>query len=458
MASTYSTSLKIQLIATGEQSGIWGNTTDTNWNLIEQAVAGVQTITMANANYTLSNLNGVSDEARNMVLVVQGTNSAIYQVIAPLVPKVYVVSNQTSGGYAITIGGISGSYVTVPNGSTTLVYGDGVNFYAAQTGSAGNWSVGGNLSVTGNSTLAGTLSAGAGALSVNIPAVVTGSISSTTLTVSAVTSGTLFVGQTLSGTGVTTNTTITALGSGSGGVGTYTVSTSQTVASTTITGASAALASNLITSGNAAITGNTAISGTLSATGNTTLTGTLTVASDTTFSGTGEIILPNGTTAQRSALPTSGMIRYNSTTSAFEGYTSAPGATIASITYATTTATLTTSSVHGLSTEAVVTISGASPSAYNGTYSITVTSPTQFTYTMASNPGANASPVGSYVSGYWGAVGSGAQAQGVVYENGQTISANYTMTSGKNGESVGPITVSSGIVVTIPAGSRWVIL
>jgi len=452
MASTYSTSLKIQLIATGEQSGIWGNTTDTNWNLMEQAVAGVQTITMTNANYTLSNLNGVSDEARNMVLIVQGTNSAIYQVIAPLVPKLYVVSNQTSGGYAITIGGISGAYVTVPNGSTTLVYGDGVNFYAAQTGSAGNWSVGGNLSVTGNSTLTGTLSAGAGALSVNIPTVVTGSISGTTLTVSAVTSGTLFVGQILSGTGVTANTTITALGSGSGGVGTYTVSTSQTVASTTITGASAALLSNLLTSGNAAITG------TLSTTGNTTLTGMLTVASDATFSGTGEIILPNGTTAQRSALPTSGMIRYNNTTSAFEGYTSAPGATIASITYATTTATLTTSSVHGLTTGAVVTISGASPSAYNGTYSITVTSTTQFTYTMASNPGSNASPVGSYVSGYWGAVGSGAQAQGVVYENGQTISANYTMTSGKNGESVGPITVSSGIVVTIPAGSRWVIL
>jgi len=452
MASTYSTSLKIQLIATGEQSGIWGNTTDTNWNLMEQAVAGVQTITMTNANYTLSNLNGVSDEARNMVLIVQGTNSAIYQVIAPLVPKLYVVSNQTSGGYAITIGGISGAYVTVPNGSTTLVYGDGVNFYAAQTGSAGNWSVGGNLSVTGNSTLTGTLSAGAGALSVNIPTVVTGSISGTTLTVSAVTSGTLFVGQILSGTGVTANTTITALGSGSGGVGTYTVSTSQTVASTTITGASAALLSNLLTSGNAAITG------TLSTTGNTTLTGMLTVASDATFSGTGEIILPDGTTAQRSALPTSGMIRYNNTTSAFEGYTSAPGATIASITYATTTATLTTSSVHGLTTGAVVTISGASPSAYNGTYSITVTSTTQFTYTMASNPGSNASPVGSYVSGYWGAVGSGAQAQGVVYENGQTISANYTMTSGKNGESVGPITVSSGIVVTIPAGSRWVIL
>ena len=64
MASTYSTSLQIQLIGNGEQSGVWGTTTNTNWNLIEQAVAGVLTINMANADYTLSNLNGVSDEAR----------------------------------------------------------------------------------------------------------------------------------------------------------------------------------------------------------------------------------------------------------------------------------------------------------------------------------------------------------------------------------------------------------
>jgi hypothetical protein len=66
-------------------------------------------------------------------------------------------------------------------------------------------------------------------------AVVTGSISGTTLTVTAVTSGTLLVGHTITGTGVTAATTITALGTGTGGTGTYTVSASQTVASTTIT-------------------------------------------------------------------------------------------------------------------------------------------------------------------------------------------------------------------------------
>jgi hypothetical protein len=66
------------------------------------------------------------------------------------------------------------------------------------------------------------------------PAIVTGDISTTTLTVSAVTSGTLQIGQTIEGSGVTDGTIITAFGTGTGGVGTYTVSASQTVASTTI--------------------------------------------------------------------------------------------------------------------------------------------------------------------------------------------------------------------------------
>ena len=151
MASSYTTSLKIQEIGNGEQSGVWGTTTNTNWQLAEQAIAGVQTITMSNANYTLTNLNGVLDEARNMVLVIQGTNSGIYQVIAPLnQPKMYVVSNQTTGGYAITIGASSGSVVSIPNGTTAQVYTDGTNFFSAQTGSAGNFNINGDLTVSGN--------------------------------------------------------------------------------------------------------------------------------------------------------------------------------------------------------------------------------------------------------------------------------------------------------------------
>lgn len=79
---------------------------------------------------------------------------------------------------------------------------------------------------------------------------VTGSISGTTLTVTAVGSGALTVGQTLSGSGVTAGTKITALGTGTGGTGTYTVSASQTVASTTVTAAGAVSTAFVSSTGN----------------------------------------------------------------------------------------------------------------------------------------------------------------------------------------------------------------
>lgn len=142
--STYSTSLQIQLIANGDQSGIWGTTTNTNWNLVEQAIAGVQAITMLNADYTLTVVNGASDEARNAVLVVTGTNSDVRKIVAPLVPKTYLVCNNTTGGYSITIGGSTGSVATILNGSKQLVYCDGTSFYSASvpyTGYTGTGSV-----------------------------------------------------------------------------------------------------------------------------------------------------------------------------------------------------------------------------------------------------------------------------------------------------------------------------
>lgn len=158
MASSYSTSLKIELIGNGDQSGTWGTTTNNNLGtIIEQAITGVQSIVMLNANYTLSNFNAVSDEARNAVLVVTGTNSAIRQIVCPLVNKLYVIYNNTSGGFAITIGGVTGTAVTIPSGTTAQVYCDGTNFYSAQTGSAGNFNVNGSLTVGGTTALSGSM-------------------------------------------------------------------------------------------------------------------------------------------------------------------------------------------------------------------------------------------------------------------------------------------------------------
>jgi len=182
MAESYSTSLKITLIGDGDLAGTWGDTTNTNWNLIEQAVTGVDYLSaMGDSNYTLSNLNGTSDEARNQVIVIPSTTtlSATRYVYAPYVNKTYIISNQSSGGQSIYIQGIvsgtpTGSPLLIPNGVTTEVYCDGsTGFYPGSTGSAGNFKVNGTLSATGltdtgNLTVNGTFSANSTATGITV--------------------------------------------------------------------------------------------------------------------------------------------------------------------------------------------------------------------------------------------------------------------------------------------------
>jgi len=156
MATTYSTSLKLALIGDGDQSGIWGQTTNTNLGtLLEQAITGVQSITMSDANYTLTNFNGTLDEARNAVLVVTGTNNAVRDLIPPVVEKLYTIVNNTTGGYAIRVIGATGTGVNIPNGTACLVYCDGTNFNSGLSGTSGNFSVNGALSTTGALTYGG---------------------------------------------------------------------------------------------------------------------------------------------------------------------------------------------------------------------------------------------------------------------------------------------------------------
>lgn len=159
MASTFSPSLRIELIGDGDQSGTWGQTTNNNLGtLIEQAIAGVVTITMVDANYTLSNFNGISDEARNQVIVATGTNNSQRDIIAPLAEKTYIINNNTSGGNAIRIRGSSGSAVTIANGTTAQVYCDGINFFSTSTGTTGNFAVNGNATITGTASVTGAIS------------------------------------------------------------------------------------------------------------------------------------------------------------------------------------------------------------------------------------------------------------------------------------------------------------
>jgi hypothetical protein len=127
--STYSTTLRIELIGAGQQDGTWGDTTNTNLGtVIEDAITGVQDITFADANYTLTAYNGLADEARNAVLVLGGTNTAQRNLIAPAVDKTYVIKNSTGANVSVTTNG-AGANVVIQNGETISVFCDGTNFY-----------------------------------------------------------------------------------------------------------------------------------------------------------------------------------------------------------------------------------------------------------------------------------------------------------------------------------------
>jgi len=128
--STYSSTLRIELIGAGEQDGTWGDTTNSNLGtIIESAITNVVDITFANAQYTLTAFNGLPDEARNAVLNLIGTNSAPQNLIAPSVEKTYIVKNAT--GATVTIKTSGGSGVAIATGTTRIVWCDGTTFYTA---------------------------------------------------------------------------------------------------------------------------------------------------------------------------------------------------------------------------------------------------------------------------------------------------------------------------------------
>ena len=131
MPSTYS-SLKIQLMATGENNTSWGDVTNTNLGTaIEEAIVGSADVTFASANVTLtlSNTNA-SQTARNMRLRCTGTTGgSTRNLVVPAIEKPYIVQNDCAD--SVVIKTPAGTGVTVPAGATMWVYNDGVNVISA---------------------------------------------------------------------------------------------------------------------------------------------------------------------------------------------------------------------------------------------------------------------------------------------------------------------------------------
>jgi hypothetical protein len=314
----YSDNLRIDLITTGTQAGVWGTTTNTNLGtVIEDAIAGYVAVSVTSANQAFTIVDGAADQARNAMIRLTTTTTANFAAYAPPVSKQYIIQNgsaYTATIYNSTVAGnttAAGTGVAIPAGKTATVWSNGTDFSSAFTHAPGAFSVGTNLSVSGsedisasqtiggsqvvrgNTSVGGTLTTNSSAylngaavqtvdqttaistanetitlasaafsndLAVVLTSSVTmptglstntlyyvvetsatsyfsgaGSISGTTLTVSAVYGGSIGVGTVITGSGVAT-ATVTSLISGTGGAGTYGISVSQTAASTTISG------------------------------------------------------------------------------------------------------------------------------------------------------------------------------------------------------------------------------
>jgi hypothetical protein len=130
MASSFSTDLKLELMATGENSGTWGDKTNSNLNLLQQAIVGFQSIALTSVNTTLVMTDATISDARNAVLRFTGAITANCTIfVASGIEKTYTVDNATTGAFTVALNQVGGSSVIfdATDKSHKLVYLDGTN-------------------------------------------------------------------------------------------------------------------------------------------------------------------------------------------------------------------------------------------------------------------------------------------------------------------------------------------
>lgn len=176
-------------------------------------------------------------------------------------------------------------------------------------------------------------------------------------------------------------------------------------------------------------------SGVFGASSNLTWNGTtlgttgFTASSDSSFTSTGALTISKGATGDRPGSPVSGMFRFNTSTSEFEGYNGSSWSSVGGAAISNDTST--SSARYPLFAS---TTSGSATTVY--------TSNANYLYTPST---------GELKSKY-------VNASSGIFVNSQTVDTSYTIASGSNGFSVGPVTVSSGVSVTVSSGQRWVVI
>jgi hypothetical protein len=153
MASSYSSDLKLELMVTGEKSGLWGDITNTNLTILQQAIAGYEAISIAGGVQTtaLTFSNGLVSNGKNAVIKLTGTITGNQTVTIPdSIEKTYIIENGTTGAFTVEFKSVSG---TGPTWSTTdkgikILFSDGTNVVDVNADLSAV-TIGGNLSVDG---------------------------------------------------------------------------------------------------------------------------------------------------------------------------------------------------------------------------------------------------------------------------------------------------------------------
>jgi hypothetical protein len=171
MTTSYNNNLRIAEIATGDQAGVWGNTTNYNLAvLLSQAISGYATVPVLSSAQALVSTDGTSDEARQAIIELTGTPGSNFNIYVPPADKIYVIKNSTTdvGLYTATIrvatarNGTTQSGLTeiaIPNGRTAIVVTKSTgtpSIYEGLNHIAGSLTVGGGIISVGNGLFGGT--------------------------------------------------------------------------------------------------------------------------------------------------------------------------------------------------------------------------------------------------------------------------------------------------------------
>jgi len=194
MASTYVNDLRLEEMATGDQSGSWGTTTNTNLELIAEALGyGTEGITTNADTHTTTVADGATDPGRSMYIEYTGTlDSACTITIAPnTLNRMHFIENGTSGSQNIIISQGSGANITIPPGDVKAVYLDGAGSGAAVVDAFASLNVGAltatSLDISGDIDVDGTSNLDIvdidGAVNMATTALVTGVLTTTAATV-----------------------------------------------------------------------------------------------------------------------------------------------------------------------------------------------------------------------------------------------------------------------------------